>query len=122
LLNVPNTDVEVVLAKLCAVTADLARSANIAVSRIVLRSKLSVAIADAGKAERAAEALRAAASAEVKEHEQTSVVPETLVGMMQQEHQMHSLTAREGGCDADYRERMLAFDQNIAIETTEVCF
>ena len=52
---------------------------------MVLRSKLSTAIADAGKAERAAEALRAAASAEVTEHEQTRLVPETLVGMMVQE-------------------------------------
>ena len=85
MLNRPNTDVEVVLAELCAATADLARSANIAISRMVLRSKLSAAIADAGKAERAAEALRAAASAEVMEHEQTSLVPETFVGMMMQQ-------------------------------------
>ena len=67
--TVPNTDVEVVLAELRAATADLARSANIAISRMVLRSKLAAAIADAGKAECAAEALRAAASTKVMEHE-----------------------------------------------------
>lgn len=80
MLNIPNTDVEVILTELCAATAELATSANIAVSRMVLRSKLSTAIADAGKAERVAEALRAAASAEVTEPEQTRLVPETLVG------------------------------------------
>ena len=60
--NVPDTIVEEVLTELSAATADLVKSANIAVSRMVLRSKLSAAISDAGKAERAAEELRAAAS------------------------------------------------------------
>ena len=77
-----------VLAKLCAATADLASSANIAVSRMVLRAKLSAAIADAGKAERAAEALRATASAEVTEQTQTSLAPETLAGMMMQQERV----------------------------------
>jgi hypothetical protein len=85
LLNRPNTDAEVVLAELCAATADLARSANIAISRMVLRSKLSAAIADAGKAERAAEALRAAASTEEIEHWQRSLMPESFAAMMAQQ-------------------------------------
>ena len=63
------TDVEVVLASLRGATADLARSANIAISRMVLRSQLSNAIAHAGKAQHAAEALHAAALAELVEDE-----------------------------------------------------
>ena len=63
------TDVEVVLASLRGATADLARSANIAISRMVLRSQLSNAIAHAGKAQHAAEALHAAALAEIVEGE-----------------------------------------------------
>jgi len=63
------TDVEVVLANLRGATADLARSANIAISRMVLRSQLSNAIAHAGKAQHAAEALHAAALAEIVEGE-----------------------------------------------------
>ena len=63
------TDVEVVLASLRGATADLARSANIAISRMVLRSQLSNAIAHAGKAQHAAEALQAAALAEIVEDE-----------------------------------------------------
>ena len=63
------TDVEVVLASLRGATADLARSANIAISRMVLRSQLSNAIAHAGKAQHAAEALQAAALAELVEDE-----------------------------------------------------
>ena len=63
------TDVEVVLANLRGATADLARSTNIAISRMVLRSQLSNAIAHAGKAQHAAEALHAAALAEIVEGE-----------------------------------------------------
>ena len=63
------TDVEVVLASLRGATADLARSANIAISRMVLRSQLSNAIAHAGKAQHAAEVLHAAALAEIVEGE-----------------------------------------------------
>ena len=63
------TDVEVVLASLRGATADLARSANNAISRMVLRSQLSNAIAHAGKAQHAAEALHAAALAEIVEGE-----------------------------------------------------
>ena len=67
------TDVEVVLASLRGATADLARSANIAISRMVLRSQLSNAIAHAGKAQHAAEALHAAALAELVEDENASL-------------------------------------------------
>jgi len=63
------TDVEVVLASLRGATADLARSANIAISRMVLRSQLSSAIAYAAKAQHAAEVLHAAALAEIVEGE-----------------------------------------------------
>lgn len=73
--NVPDTIVEEVLTELSVATADLVKSANIAVSRMVLRSKLSAAISDAGKAERAAEELRAAASI-VPIHEQAGLFSE----------------------------------------------
>ena len=73
--KVPDTIVEKVLTELSAATADLVKSANIAVSRMVLRSKLSAAISDAGKAERAAEELRAAASI-VPSHEQAGLSSE----------------------------------------------
>ena len=73
--KVPDTIVEKVLTELSAATADLVKSANIAVSRMVLRSKLSAAISDAGKAERAAEELRAAASI-VPNYEQADLFSE----------------------------------------------
>ena len=73
--KVPDTIVEEVLTELSAATADLVKSANIAVSRMVLRSKLSAAISDAGKAERAAEELRATASI-VPSHEQAGLFSE----------------------------------------------
>ena len=73
--KVPDAIVEEVLTELSAATADLVKSANIAVSRMVLRSKLSAAISDAGKAERAAEELRAAASI-VPSHEQAGLFSE----------------------------------------------
>ena len=71
----PNTIFEKVLTELSATTADLAKSVDVAVSRMVLRSKLSAAIADARKAEHAAEALRTVASAEIPEHKQVSLFP-----------------------------------------------
>jgi hypothetical protein len=64
------------MAELRAASADLAESAAIGTSRMVLRFKLSNAIRDAEKAERAAEDLRAAASAIISGHEQTSLVPD----------------------------------------------
>ena len=73
--KVSDTIVEKVLTELSAATADLVKSADIAVSRMVLRSKLSAAISDAGKAERAAEELRAAASI-VPSHEQADLFSE----------------------------------------------
>jgi hypothetical protein len=63
------TDVEAVLASLRGATADLARSTNIAILRMVLRSQLSNAIAHAGKTQHAAEVLHAAALAEIVEGE-----------------------------------------------------
>ena len=50
--------VEAVLAKLSNATADLAKSTDIAVLQLVLRSKLTAAIGDARSTERAADALR----------------------------------------------------------------
>ena len=76
--KVPDAIVEEVLAELSAATADLAKSATIAVSRMVLRSQLSAAISDAGKAERAAEDLRAAASI-VPNHEQAGLPSESII-------------------------------------------
>ena len=64
-------------AELCATIADFAQSVDVAVSRITLRKKFALAIADAAKAERAAEALHAAAahSTEIAAKEQVSLVP-----------------------------------------------
>jgi hypothetical protein len=62
--------------ELRAASVDLAKSATIGTSRMVLRFKLSNAIRDAEKAERAAEDLRAVASAIISGHEQTSLVPD----------------------------------------------
>ena len=67
------SEVELMLDSLRGATADLARSANIAVSRMVLRSQLSSAIAYAGKAQHAAEALHAAALAQITEDENASL-------------------------------------------------
>jgi len=47
--------------ELCAAIADLAKSVDVAVTRIALRSKCTAAIADAAKVKRVAEAPRAAA-------------------------------------------------------------
>lgn len=68
--------IEALMTELRAASADLANSATIGTSRMVLRSKLSNAIRDAEKAERAAEDLRAAASAFMSGQEQTSLVPD----------------------------------------------
>ena len=71
-----STSIEALMTELRAASADLASSATIGTSRMVLRSKLSNAICDAEKAERAAENLRAAASGIISGHEQTSLVPD----------------------------------------------
>ena len=71
-----STSIETLMTELRAASADLASSATMGTSRMVLRSRLSNAIRDAEKAERAAETLRAAASAIISGHEQTSVVPD----------------------------------------------
>ena len=71
-----STSIEALMAELRAASADLAKSAAIGTSRMVLRSRLSNAIRDAEKAERAAENLRAAASAIVTGHEQIGLVPD----------------------------------------------
>jgi hypothetical protein len=71
-----STSIEALMAELCAASADLAKSATIGTSRMVLRSKLSNAICDAEKAERAAKDLRAVASEIISGHEQTSLVPD----------------------------------------------
>ena len=68
-------DVELVLAELRAVTADLARSADTAILRLILRAELSASINEAKKAEHAAQALRAAASTELSVNQQTGHVP-----------------------------------------------
>jgi hypothetical protein len=68
--------IEALMTELRAASADLVNSATIGTSRMVLRSKLSNAIRDAEKAERAAEDLRAVASAIISGHEQTSLVPD----------------------------------------------
>lgn len=71
-----STSIEALMTELRAASADLAKSATIGTSRIVLRFKLSSAIRDAEKAERAAEDLRAVASAIINGDEQTSLVPD----------------------------------------------
>ena len=70
------TSIEALMTELRAASADLAKSATIGTSRMVLRFKLSNAIRDAEKAERAAEDLRAVASAIINGDEQTSLVPD----------------------------------------------
>ena len=75
-MNSARTSIETLMTELRAASADLAKSATIGTSRMVLRSKLSNAIRDAEKAERAAEDLRAVASAIIKGDEQTSLVPD----------------------------------------------
>ena len=62
--------------ELCTAIADLAKSVDVAVTRIALRSKCTAAIADAAKVERAAEALRAAAlDAENSRTAEVTLVP-----------------------------------------------
>jgi hypothetical protein len=71
-----STSIEALMTELRAASADLAKSATIGTSTMVLRSKLSNAIRDAEKAERAAEDLRAVASAIINGDEQTSLGPD----------------------------------------------
>lgn len=71
-----STSIEALMTELRAASADLAKSASVGTSRMVLRFKLSNAIRDAEKAERAAEDLRAVASAIINGDEQTSLVPD----------------------------------------------
>jgi len=68
--------IEALMTELRTASARLAKSATIGTSRMVLRSKLSNAICDAEKAERAAEDLRAVASGIISGHEQTSLGPD----------------------------------------------
>ena len=73
--SVPHTP-DALHLELCASIADLAKSVDVAVTRIALRSKCTAAIADAAKVERAAEALRAAAlEAEKAEPHEVTLVP-----------------------------------------------
>src|SRR5690349_22947312 len=65
--------------ELCTAITELARSVDIAVKHIALRSRCTAAIADAEKVERAAEALRAVAL----EVEQTEAQDITLVPAIQ---------------------------------------
>ena len=73
-------------AELCAAIADLAKSVEVAVTRMALRARCTTAIADAATAERAAELLRVAAvhSPEAEEQEETALVP--LVMMLRRQH------------------------------------
>ena len=66
-----STNIEALMTELRAASAELAKSAAVGTSRMVLRFKLSNAIRDAEKAERAAEDLRSA----LNDHEQTSSDP-----------------------------------------------
>ena len=72
-----STSIEALMTELRAASADLAKSTAIGTSRMVLRFKLSNAIRDAEKAERAAEDLRAVASAIINGHEQISLMPDS---------------------------------------------
>ena len=71
-----STSIEALMTELRAASADLAKLATFGTSRMVLRFKLSNAIFDAEKAERAGEDLRAVALAIISGHEQTSLVPD----------------------------------------------
>lgn len=71
-----STSIEALMTELRAASADLAKSASVGTSRMVLRFKLSNAIRDAEKAERVAEDLRAVASAAISGHEHASLVPD----------------------------------------------
>ena len=68
-----SASIEALMTELRAASADLAKSTAIGASRMVLRFKLSNAIRDAEKAERAAEDLR---SAILEGREQASLVPD----------------------------------------------
>ncbi len=64
-------------AELCAAIADLAKSVEVAVTRMALRARCTTAIADAATAEHAAELLRVAAehSTGAEEQQNTTLVP-----------------------------------------------
>lgn len=83
-VKITNPSFEAMLAELSTASADLAKSATVWASRMVLRSKLSDAIADATKAERAAEVLRAMAADGAIQHEQASLVPAPGRGFLMQ--------------------------------------
>ncbi len=59
--NVSDSDPETLHIELCGAINDLAKSVEVAVSRLKLRAECAVVIADAGKVESAAETLRAVA-------------------------------------------------------------
>src|SRR5690242_14718582 len=62
--------------ELCAAIADLAKSVDVAVTRMALRAKCTEAIAGAAEVERAAEALRAAAlEADAGDPQEITLVP-----------------------------------------------
>ena len=69
--------------ELCSAISDLAKSVDVAVKRIALRSKCSTAIADAEKTESFAEALRTAAT---EEAEQATLVPNVLMAAHSVQH------------------------------------
>lgn len=73
-MNSAGRRIEALMAELRTASADLAEAASAGTSRMVLRTRLSNAIVDAEKAERAAEDLRAVAS--TAGHERTSLVPD----------------------------------------------
>ena len=68
-----SASIEALMTELRAASADLAKSATVGTSRMVLRFKLSNAIRDAEKAECAAEDLR---SPILEGREQASLVPD----------------------------------------------
>lgn len=65
--------------ELCAAIAELAKSVEIAAARMALRAKITATIADAGKAECAAETLRAVAAHSTQMAEQEQVSCEAVV-------------------------------------------
>jgi hypothetical protein len=64
-------------AELCAAIADLAKSVEVAVTRMALRARCTTAIADAATAEHAAELLRVASvhSKQTEEQQKATLVP-----------------------------------------------
>ena len=67
-------------ADLCTAIADLAKSVDIAVTRMTLRAQCTAAIANAAKVEHAAELLRATATrSSAKKTERAGIVPPVLI-------------------------------------------